>query len=74
MCSVCLKTPCDYRCPNAPDPEHIYECEFCDGGITSGEDFVEIDCKYYHKDCLSVDDLLELLDIDVQVAIGEGWL
>lgn len=74
MCSECLSTPCHPRCPNAPDPEHIYECEFCDGGITSGEDFVEIDGKYYHKDCLSVDDLLELLDIDVQVALGEGWL
>lgn len=73
MCSVCLRTPCDSRCPNATEPEHIYECEFCDGGITYGEDFVEIDGKYYHVDCLSVTDLLELLDIDVEVALGGGY-
>ena len=73
MCDVCWQVPCDPRCPNAPEPEHIYECELCDSGITYGEEFVEIEGKYYHKDCLSVDDLLEALDIDVHVAIGGEW-
>lgn len=71
MCSECLRTPCHPRCPNAPDPEPIYDCEFCDGGITAGEDFVEIDGKYYHVDCLSVTELLEILEIDVHVALGD---
>lgn len=74
MCSECLKTPCDSRCPNAPAPEPIFECEFCDDGIVPGDDFVEINGKYYHVDHLTVEELLELMDIDVQVAIGEGWL
>lgn len=71
MCSECLRTPCHPRCPNAPDEEHIYECEFCDGGIKSGDDFVEIEGKYYHVDCLSVEELLKLMEIDVQVALGD---
>ena len=74
MCAECLRTPCDPRCPNAPEQEHIYECENCDGGIIPGDDFVEINGKYYHVDCLDVEELLELLEIDVETAIGEGWL
>lgn len=72
MCSMCMRTPCHPRCPNAPEPEHIHECEFCDEGITAGDDFVEIGGKYYHKDCLGVDELLEIFEIDVCVAMGDG--
>lgn len=74
MCDICRHWPHDPRCPMAPDPEHIFECENCDGGIIDGDDFVEINGKYYHVDCLDVEELLELMGIDVQTAIGEGWL
>ena len=74
MCSECMSNPCHPRCPNAQEPEHVYECEFCDSGIIYGDDFVEIDGKYYHVDCLDVDELLKLMDVDVQIALGGGWL
>lgn len=33
MCSVCLKIPCDSRCPNAPDQQPVMICAECKEGI-----------------------------------------
>lgn len=51
MCDICHKTPCDYRCPNAPDPATIYECAFCGEPIVAGDIYYHHDSKYYHEDC-----------------------
>lgn len=29
MCSICLKNPCDSRCPNAPESKPIEICSEC---------------------------------------------
>ncbi len=38
MCTTCMKTPCDSRCPNAPEPEAEKTCVLCDGPIYPGEE------------------------------------
>ena len=49
MCSLCLKTPCDSRCPNAPEPKPVVNCKECGGGICE-------DCM----DDMTVSEMLEL--------------
>lgn len=39
MCYICLKTPCDPRCPNAPDPTPVLLCSGCSQNIYDGEDY-----------------------------------
>lgn len=51
MCDICHKSPCDSRCPNAPDPATIYECEYCKQPIVTGDYYYNHDGKYYHEDC-----------------------
>lgn len=51
MCDICHKTPCDYRCPNAPDPATVYECAHCGEPIVVGDRYFHYDSKYYHDDC-----------------------
>ena len=54
MCDICGKTPCDYRCPNAPDPAEIYTCAYCNQPITVGELYYCYEDKYYHgEDCFT---------------------
>lgn len=60
MCEVCLTSPCNPRCPNAPEPEMIYICVSCGEGIEEGEDFFELDDGYYHEDCFR-DDAVRIL-------------
>ena len=74
MCSECLSTPCHPRCPNAPDPEPLYECAYCDGGIYAGEKMVRIDGVYFHLSCLKdmdIEELMELVDVDVEEAADD---
>ena len=68
MCSICLRTPCHSRCPNAPEEREIEHCSLCDEGIFEGEDMVKIEGKWYHEDCLDKDFFIELLDLDIVVA------
>lgn len=51
MCSVCLRSPCDPRCPNAPDPPTVYTCKHCGEPVVAGDEFVEVDGDFYHQDC-----------------------
>lgn len=51
MCKVCHKTPCDPRCPNAPEPPVVYTCKICKEGIVAGDDYYEMDGEFYHEDC-----------------------
>lgn len=41
MCQECRRSPCDPRCPNAPEPEEIpvYVCSGCGREIMDGEDY-----------------------------------
>jgi len=53
VCSVCLKSPCDPRCPNAPEPKSIYICNHCGEPIVEGEDYADVDGDYYHEECFT---------------------
>lgn len=52
MCDVCLKAPCDPRCPNAPDPTPVFICDGCGRPICEGEDAWHIQHEVYCERCI----------------------
>ena len=52
MCSVCLQTPCDSRCPNAADPKAVDDCILCNHPIIPGEEYGKINGLCYCESCL----------------------
>lgn len=71
MCDICRSVPCLAGCPNAPDPPAVYACDDCGEGIVPGDEYAEIDGRYYHLDCLenmSTRELLELVGVDTRTA------
>lgn len=52
MCDVCLKIPCDPRCPNAPDPPRVYVCSGCGDDILDGDDYWDIMGEQWCEDCI----------------------
>jgi len=42
MCEECRQTPCDPRCPGAPDPEPEYLCDRCGQPV--------YDARYYEME------------------------
>lgn len=77
MCAICLKSPCDSRCPNAPEPPAVFTCASCDERITEGEEYAEIDGEHYHIGCLedmSTRELLQLFGVETTSAVREdAW-
>ena len=53
MCETCLQTPCDARCPNAPEPSVIKICSHCDEDIYVGNTYYDIDGEPWCEDCIS---------------------
>ena len=53
MCDICHKTPCDYRCPNAPEPAAVYDCAHCNEPIVVGDRYFNYNSNYYHDNCFS---------------------
>lgn len=39
MCDVCLKSPCDSRCPNAPETPVACTCDNCGEPIRIGDEY-----------------------------------
>lgn len=54
----------DYRCPmwEAGKKARI-KCDDCDEYILEGEDYVELDGYFYHKECLTVDKVLDAIGV-----------
>lgn len=52
MCEVCMKNPCDARCPNAPDPPSVYVCSGCGDDILDGESVWHIMGEQFCRDCI----------------------
>lgn len=52
MCSVCLQTPCDPRCPNAADPKGVDDCILCESPIVPGDEYGKINGLSYCESCL----------------------
>lgn len=50
----CLKSPCDPRCPNAPDQEEIpvFVCSCCGRDIVDGEDYWDIMDEQWCEECI----------------------
>lgn len=52
MCDVCLKSPCDARCPNAPDPPAVFICSECGRSILEGDDVYHVMEETYCEKCI----------------------
>ena len=52
MCDICRQSPCDSRCPNAPDPPVAYECIHCDAEIYEGDSYYDIDGEPWCENCI----------------------
>jgi len=68
MCSVCLNSPCDYRCPNAEEmlPQHY--CISCDCGIEHGKNYLDTIEGKICEGCMedmSVREILELCGMEL---------
>ncbi len=59
-------------CPVKPDGWEI-KCVRCGYGIANGDDYVELDGEYYHKDCLSVEFLLDYFGVSKGVMDYEDY-
>ena len=54
----------DFRCPMwTVGKKTRIKCEICDEYILEGEDYVGIESYCYHKDCLTVDRLLDAIGV-----------
>lgn len=49
MCEICRQNPCHPRCPNAPEPTPVYECEWCKEPILDGEEYLDTQTARYVK-------------------------
>lgn len=73
MCAICQHSKCVPRCPNY-EPAKVYHCDDCREDICEGEEYVEINGKYIHLECLkgkSLTELIELFSCTVSVAEKE---
>lgn len=52
MCEVCMKSPCDSRCPHAPDPPSVYVCSGCGDDILDGENVWHILGEQFCEECI----------------------
>ena len=68
MCDICRCNPCASACPNGPDVKEYGICQMCKNEIIDGDDYIEVDGKLYHLECLGVCDLLDILDIRIMEA------
>ena len=65
MCSECYQSPCDSRCPNAPEPPAIHTCDNCKDDVRVGDTYYEEpDGEILCQSCvdnMSTDELLRHL-------------
>lgn len=52
MCDVCLKSPCDPRCPNAQDPPAVHVCSGCGRDILDGDKFYRVMGEPFCEECI----------------------
>lgn len=71
MCQYCHAYPHLPGCPNAPEPESIGTCKWCQEDIVTGEKYAEINGMMFHADCLedmSAGKLAELFEFELMEA------
>lgn len=72
MCNICLKDPCDCRCPNySPTSTGIYCCE-CGEEIIASDRYIQNgNGDYMHFDCVcGICDLLKWLGYEIKTMEG----
>lgn len=52
MCEVCRHSPCDPRCPNAPEPRSVFICSGCGHDIYEGDDYWDIMGEQFCEKCI----------------------
>ena len=52
MCEVCRHSPCDPRCPNAPEPRSVFICSGCGHEIYEGDDYWDIMGEQFCEKCI----------------------
>lgn len=52
MCMECGHYPCDPRCPNAPEPPVVCECDNCGREICAGDTMWKLDIGTVCEECI----------------------
>ena len=52
MCQECRQTPCHPRCPNAPEPPVVCECDNCGNKIHDGDRMWKFDIGVVCEECV----------------------
>ena len=52
MCEICGHSPCDYRCPNAPEPPAVFVCSGCGRDIVDGEEYWDVLGEQFCESCI----------------------
>lgn len=52
MCELCLRSPCDSRCPNAPEPRAVFICSGCGERICEGDTYYDVLGEQWCEDCM----------------------
>lgn len=52
MCDICMKSPCDPRCPNAPEPPVVFICSGCGDPIYDGDDYWDVMGEQWCEKCI----------------------
>lgn len=52
MCEICHKTPCDSRCPNAPEPRSVFICSTCGEMIYEGDNYYDVLGEQICDECM----------------------
>ena len=63
MCAICLSSPCDPRCPNAPEPTAVDNCYVCDKPIREGEEYFTLGGVAVCSKCAETMTLLKVSEI-----------
>lgn len=61
MCNICLKNPCDARCPNAEMPKSVMTCSECGCGIFADDKYFDGGDKIICEECVEKMPVAELL-------------
>lgn len=52
VCDICRHSPCDPRCPNAPEPPAVYVCSGCGEMIRDGDDYWDVMGEQWCEECI----------------------
>lgn len=63
MCAICHSSPCNSRCPNAPEPVAIDDCYLCEKPIREGEEYYTLCGVAICTECSETMTMKQLSDI-----------